>query len=71
MTNRLKSSNGAYIDESLFNIISSYPELQSLLYDLNLLPEQLKPDTDKWNYMKLIVMGFLFGVEVEAKNKHK
>lgn len=71
MTNRLKSSNGAYIDESIFNIISSYPELQSLLYDLNLLPEQLKPDTDKWNYMKLIVMGFLFGVEVEAKNKHK
>lgn len=71
MTNRLKSSNGAYIDESIFNIISSYPELQSLLHDLNLLPEQLKPDTDKWNYMKLIVMGFLFGVEVEAKNKHK
>ena len=37
--------------EMLGFIQASGPEIQSLLYDLDLMPEQLKPNTANWGKM--------------------
>jgi hypothetical protein len=41
-----------------FSFINKTPILQSLLYDLNLLPEQLKEGTKEWDYMMATVLHF-------------
>lgn len=44
--------------DELYAYINKTPELQSLLYDLDLLPEQLKDDTHLWRGMENIVEHF-------------
>lgn len=41
--------------------INKNPTLQSLLYDCNLLPEQLDRESKEWKYMVLIVAAFRLG----------
>lgn len=43
-----------YSVSDLLHYIGDTPGLISLLYDLDLLPEQLKPGTDEWSRMLLI-----------------
>ncbi len=37
--------------------------LQSLLYDLDLLPEQLKKESDEWYIMMAVICAFRMGRE--------
>lgn len=44
--------------DDLRNKVNSDPILQSLLYDLNLMPEQIGNDSRKWGYVESIVNHF-------------
>lgn len=43
-----------YIAGALLRYINRTPELLSLLYDLDLLPEQLKRDSFEWRQMLIL-----------------
>ena len=56
-------------DETVKVAINNSIPIQSVLYDLNLLPEQLKPDTIQWTMMKATVQRLLDVAEIERYRK--
>lgn len=50
-------------NNEIFAFINTHPVVQSLLYDLDLLPEQLKEGTKDWQRMYCIVEHFKYAIE--------
>lgn len=48
-------------DKVMIRDINENPELLSLLYDVDLLPEQLNRESKEWAYMCLLVCAFKLG----------
>lgn len=48
-------------EDHILKVINETPALVSILYDVNLLPEQLKKDDVKWSYMLTIALAYLIG----------
>lgn len=51
------------IEAKALKIISDSLALQSLLYDLDLLPEQLEKGTYEWRTMVIVAIAFQLGTE--------
>ena len=61
---------GRTIDPELLARVNADPMLLSLLYDLDLLPEQIsEDDTEKHTRFTLVAASFLAGRDVERNAK--
>ena len=54
-------SKSTKAEMSLFRFINKTPALISLLYDMNLLPEQLKRDSQDWRRMLILAHMAKYG----------
>lgn len=50
-------------EKKILGYLNKKPALLSLLYDLDLLPEQLQRGTRKWRMMIILTIGFKCGEE--------
>lgn len=48
-------------DRPILKAINENIGLQSLLWDLDMMPEQLTPGTEHWSRMKLAAVAFMHG----------
>lgn len=48
-------------DQQFLDLINSAPGLQSLLYDVDLMPEQLEPKSLKWTLMLAMAYAYQAG----------
>lgn len=56
-------------DQTLSAYINEHPVLQSLLYDINLLPEQLERDSRHWGYMLAVVRHWQLQFERDLRGE--
>lgn len=49
--------------QSVLNYINQTPELINLFYDIDMLPEQLKPETVEWKNMIIIALHWQLNME--------
>jgi len=63
----MNSRNRKQAEREMLDFINNNPPLLSLLYDLNLLPEQTLNDPGPHALMVMVCVGFRAGVE--SKNR--
>lgn len=56
-------------EQAAYTLINSDGTLQSLLYDLDLMPEQLEKNTPQWRQMMLIIAHWDIRFSQQEKSK--
>lgn len=54
-------------EQDLLAEVNKTPALLSVLYDLDLMPEQCKRGTMDWKLMMFVIVGFIAGRDDAAK----